>query len=171
MLADELLPTLPVAVASHTLQSLIAGLPAPVPDTPERRSARNSFAIAVIADMKPVDAAEAALAVQSFLDGAHAMECFRLSDQPSLDLNAVLRYRACAIKLMRRADKARRTLLQVQALRPRLQAQVRPAAPQEARRPAAANLVTDREAEARRQRAARIRALDLRVIEIPPTIH
>jgi len=37
--------------------------------------------------------------------------------------------------------------------------------------PAAANQVTDREAEATRQRAARIQALDLRVIEIPPTMH
>jgi hypothetical protein len=56
-------------------------------------------------------------------------------------------------------------------MRPIPQPAREPAVPQEAPRPAAATLVTDREAEARRQRAARIRALDLRVIEIPPTIH
>jgi hypothetical protein len=67
------------------------------------------------------------------------------------------------------ARKARRTLLDIQAQRPRPSPEKRPANPRETPRPAAAvtNQVTDREAEARRQRAARIRALDLRVDRDP----
>jgi hypothetical protein len=121
--------------------------------------------------MKPMDAAQAMLAVQAVLHDAHAMECLRVSSEPGMDVRAILRHRAQATKLMRGADQSRRTLLDIQAMRPIPQPARQPAAPQEAPRPAAANLVTDREAEARRQRAARIRALDLRVIEIPPTIH
>ena len=171
MRIEELLPTLSPAVASHTLGSLRSALPAPEPDTPERRAARDSLAIATVAAMKPMDAAQAMLAVQAVLHDAHAMECLRVSSEPGMDVRAILRHRAQATKLMRGADQSRRTLLDIQAMRPIPQPARQPAAPQEAPRPIAANLVTDREAEARRQRAARIRALDLRVIEIPPTIH
>jgi hypothetical protein len=173
MRIEELLPTLSPAVASHTLGSLRSALPAPEPDTPERRAVRDSLAIATVAAMRPMDAAQAMLAVQAVLHDAHAMECLRVSSEPGMDVRAILRHRAQAAKLMRGADQSRRTLLDIQAMRPISQPARQPPTPQETLRFVAAvtNQVTDREAEARRQRAARIRALDLRVIEIPPTIH
>jgi hypothetical protein len=88
MRIDELLPTLSTAVASHTLETLRAALPAPVPDAPEQRIASDQFAIATIAVMKPRDAAGAVLAVQAVVHGAHAIECLRLSSRPGVDGNA-----------------------------------------------------------------------------------
>ena len=171
MRIEELLPTL--SPQSHPTRSDPSAPPCPRRNPTPRTGAplRDSLAIATVAAMKPMDAAQAMLAVQAVLHDAHAMECLRVSSEPGMDVRAILRHRAQATKLMRGADQSRRTLLDIQAMRPIPQPARQPAAPQEAPRPAAANLVTDREAEARRQRAARIRALDLRMIEIPPTIH
>ena len=58
------------------------------------------------------------LAVQAVLHDAHAMECLRVSSEPGMDVRAILRHRAQATKLMRGADQSRRTLLDIQAMRP-----------------------------------------------------
>lgn len=114
----EHFPHLPTAVAFHTLNALRAGLPAPVPDTPEQRAARDASAIALINSLQPIDEAEAALAVKYVLDSAHAMECFRLAKQRGSDTKAILRDGDQALRFMRAAMKGRQALLDRQAQRP-----------------------------------------------------
>jgi hypothetical protein len=156
----EHFPHLPTAVAFHTLNTLRAGLPVPVPNTPEQRAARDASAIAIVSSLQPIDAAEAALAVKYVLDSAHAMECFRLAKLGGSDAKAVLRGGDKALRYMRAAMKGRQALLDRQARRPPRLAPSRTTDPG-----------VEREAEAGRRRAARMRDLDLRVVATPRAMH
>ncbi len=187
MRATEFLPNLPAAVAGETLNTLRATLPPPAIDTPENRDARDVTAMAELAALRPADLVELMVATQIVLAEAHAAACLRLAARPGVDFNIARRNRALAASFSRCSQDERRFLLRRQAARAQPKAGKQPAsAPRtnpwlrDIARPAAAmaprpatnlNQTTDLAAAARQQRAARIRALDLRVIDIPPTRH
>jgi hypothetical protein len=113
---------------------------------------------------------------------AHAADCLRRADEPGMDAETARRSRTLASALARQVRDALRTYQRHQATRRRSETSkqraavtgaaqtprvVSPPASPETLRPVA----TDLAAEARRERAARIRALDLRVIETPTTMH
>jgi hypothetical protein len=173
----ELLPNLSAAVARHLLDTVHGSLPRPIFDTPENRAARDQAAIAAIVGLQPGDAFEAMHAALIVVADA-----LRRADQPGLDAETARRSRTQAGALARQVRDALRTYQRHQATRRRSEASKQPAAitgaghrpyvvspppSPETPRTGAADLA----AEARRQRAARIRALDLRVIETPATMH
>jgi hypothetical protein len=98
----------------HTLQG---SLPPPIPDTPEARYQRDQAAITQIAALCPAHAAEANLAVQFVAASAQAMDCLRLTHDPKTPHTVTLKCNAQAALMMRQAQSAMRTLLQVQAAR------------------------------------------------------
>ncbi len=178
----ELLPNLSAAVARHLLDTVHGSLPRPIFDTPENRAARDQAAIAAIVGLQPGDAFEAMHAALIVVADAHAADSLRRADQPGLDAETARRSRTQAGALARQVRDALRTYQRHQATRRRSEASKQPAAitgaghrpyavspppSPETPRPGTADLA----AEARRQRAARIRALDLRVIETPATMH
>jgi hypothetical protein len=187
MRATEFLPNLPAAVACETLNTLHATLPPPAVDTPENRDARDATAMAELAALRPADRVELMVATQIVLAEAHAAACLRLAARPGMDFKTASRSRSLAASFLRCSQDERRFLLRRQAARVQPKAGKQPApaprtspwlrdtahlAASTAPRPATnLNQTTDLTAEARQQRAARIRALDLRVIDIPMTRH
>ena len=144
MSIDQRLPNLPAGIASHTLETFRDALPPPVPDTPENRAARDELAVAAFVALRPSDAFEAMLAVQIVLQEAHAADCLRLAAQHGADPAIARRNRALAGTMMKLARSELRTLRSRQAARPAAEE-------------------TDR-----RRKAP---ALDLRTVEISPTMH
>lgn len=178
----EILPNVPTAAARHLLATLCASLPLPIPNTPAGCAARDEAAIAAVVGLRPRNAAEAMLAVQIVTTDAHAAVCLHFAAQPGQGPELVRRYRAQAAALSREVQIGLRTLLHDQTSRRRSAPATTPgvvagadrwlrdpapAAPSSALQP----VLIDPAAEAKRQRAARIRALDLRVIETPATRH
>lgn len=106
------LPHLPPDIVRHHVDTLLGVLPAPVPDTPEGRAARDEAALAALAALAPADAFDITLAVQIVGVNAHVMDCLRRSSQRDLGLRDSLRWRAQAMSLMRCMLDARRALLQ-----------------------------------------------------------
>jgi hypothetical protein len=178
----DLLPNLSAAVARHLFDTVRGSLPRPILDTPENRAARDKAAIAAIVGLQPGDAFEAMRATLIVVADAHAADCLRRADQPGTDAKTAHRSRTLAGALARQVRDALRTYQSHQASRRRSEAGKQPAVaaglsdqPHVVSLPASLEtprpVVTDLAAEASRQRAARIRALDLRVIETPATRH
>ncbi len=117
MLLTEVVPLLPTSVARHAVDTLVAIIPPPVPDTPEARNAREQAAIAAFVALRPADAFEAMLGVQIVAVSAHADECFRLAALPGLSLQDALRSRAQAAALLRTMRGGLRDLQSHRALR------------------------------------------------------
>jgi hypothetical protein len=179
MHATEALPSLPPATALEIVQSLRNSLPPPVTDTPASFIARDNTAIEILADMHPVGAFEARLAVQIVAADAQAGECLRLIGLPDQDPAVRLRCRAQAAAMLRLMQSGTRILQRTQEVREKAEAAMQPAAMQRAGwyfrdasvplpdappDPADAEPVIDLAAEAERyaviypDRAARIRA-------------
>jgi hypothetical protein len=178
----ELFPHLSAAVARHLLETVHGSLPRPILDTPENRAARDQAAIAAIVGLQPGDAFEAMYAAMIVVADAHAADSLRRADQPGMDAATAHRSRTQAGTMAREVRAALRTYQRHQAARRRSEAGKLPAAitgaghhPHLVSPPASPEtprpVATDLAAEASRQRAARIRALDLRVIETPATMH
>ena len=117
MRMTDALSHLPAASVRHAEDTLLGLLPPPVPDTPEARAGCDAGAMAHAIALRPADAAELMMAVQIVGTHAHAMECHRLSNQPGLAIDLVLRSRSQALAMMRVARDGRRLLLEMQARR------------------------------------------------------
>jgi hypothetical protein len=105
------------AAYHHLIHTLGKSLPPPNPDTPEDRHRRDQAAITQIAALCPANAAEATLAAQFVAASEQAMDCLRLTHDPVTPALLTLKCNAQAALMMRQAQGAMRTLLQVQAAR------------------------------------------------------
>jgi hypothetical protein len=110
------------AAYHHLIYALGKSLPPPGPDTPEARYRRDRAAIAQIAALCPANAAKASLATQFVAASEQAMGCLRLTHDPVTPPLLTLKCNAQAALMMRQAQGAMRTLLQVQAARRKINA-------------------------------------------------
>jgi hypothetical protein len=102
---------------SHLVYTLATSLPPPPDASPEALHQRNQSAITQVAELCPVNAAEAALAVQHVAGAAHAMACLRLGSLQGTDVVMAMKCYAQAASLMRHSQAALRTLQRTQAVR------------------------------------------------------
>jgi len=180
MRSTEYLPGLPATIASTLLEQLRSALPAPIPDTPGNRATRDHDAFAAVAALRPDNAADALVATMIVAQQAHASECLRMAGLMGQDPGMADRYRTLGNRMMRDSLSSLDLLRKCQGGAARQAVNPPPTAFRPAGPPRDVSLPTQREAprpaaqpaaDARQQRAARIRALDLRVIETPPTRH
>jgi hypothetical protein len=160
------LPQLSASVARQSLRTLLSILPLPVPDTPENRARRDAAAAAALVALRPADAYEAMLAVQILACEVGAADCLRLAARPDADAATARRGHTLAASMKKLAQSEFRDLQRRQSQREK---PGRAAPPPPALTEAIQAI--KREAEAKRLRAERIRALDLRMVETPPTMH
>lgn len=154
MQVADFLPNIPASVAAALLAQLRAALPRPVPDTPQNREIRDRAAFAAVKALNPTDVAGAMLATMIVAMEAGAQDSFRMADEMQ-DFAGAMRMRKLGDRMMREAQRSRNFLRQCQARRPR---------PPEPALPGPGNRGNE-------ERAVRPPALDLRLIETPPTIH
>ena len=102
---------------AHVVHKLSKNLPAPEEDPPEVQYRRLQAGIAAVASLCPVNQAEAELAARHVAAGEHASECMRDSTQPGLELSWKLRCLAQSASMGRQSDSALRSLLRLQAMR------------------------------------------------------
>jgi len=164
MRITEILPNLSPDVARYTLDTLLAALPPPVPDTPENRAKHAELTFAAFASLRPANPVEAMLAAQVLASSAQVAYLLRLAAQPGLDPRTARQARTQAGSMARCERDALRMLQDSQKARSAVPATWPPAPPEPTQ-------AERRAAEAAKQRAARIRALDLRLIDPPPSIH
>lgn len=157
MHTTDVLPKLAPAIAEEILERLRAALPLPTPNTPATRAARDESAFFAISGLCPTDAAQASLAALIVAMQAHYLECLRQADLMRQDFKMADRFRAVGQQMMREVRGGLRLLRECQASANKAAAKPRPAMPCTA--------------DARRERRSRIRALNLRLIETPPTRH
>ena len=99
----------------HTLHS---SLPPPPPgDDPEAVARRDRDAIAQVASLLPVTAAEGRLAARFVAADARAHECLRLAELYPTDVTQVLKCNAQAATMWRQSDSALRSLERLQEAR------------------------------------------------------
>jgi hypothetical protein len=98
----------------HTLHT---SLPPPPGDDPETIARRDRDAIAQVASLLPVTAAEARLAARFVAADARAHECLRLAGLYPTDVAQVLKCHAQAATMWRQSDSALRALQRMQAAR------------------------------------------------------
>jgi hypothetical protein len=108
---------LPAQAYRHLIHTLIALLPPPIEDTPEATLARNHAAIARIAALAPVNAAEAELAAQCVAARAQAEDVLRLIRLHAADINMVLRLNAQYATMVRASLAAHNHLMREQQQR------------------------------------------------------
>ncbi len=109
--------SLPRAAFQEILFVLRGALPPPVLDGPEAAARRDRAALAGVASLRPVNAAEGRLAAQFVAADAWAMDCLRLAQEKRLEPGVAVKCRAQAMSLMREAGRALRALQQMQAAR------------------------------------------------------
>jgi hypothetical protein len=102
---------------SHLVYTLSTSLPPPPDTSPEALHQRNQSAITQVAELCPVNAAEAALAAQYVAGAAHVMACLRLGSLQGTDVVMAMKCYAQAASLMRHSQAALRTLQRTQAVR------------------------------------------------------
>jgi hypothetical protein len=139
-------------------------LPAPLPDTPENRAARDAAAIEAFVALNPADAAEAKIAEFIVVAELTAAWCERRVMMPDITPELAQRFTRQANSMLKFARESRRYFSKSKPLPRRLRDASLPA-------PAALTSSDKRAAAAKAERAARIRALDLRLIETPRTMH
>ena len=101
----------------HLVYTLSTSLPPPRDASPEALHRRNESAIAQVAALCPANAAEAALAAQYVAANAQVMECLRLANLRATGLEMGLKCSAQAASMMRQSHSALRTLLRMQGVR------------------------------------------------------
>jgi hypothetical protein len=130
------------AVAPATLRAMLAGMLETLPQqqdaSPELLASQRETAIGAVAELRPRDALEAALAVRVIATHRAVMECFRLSAQPDVPPSLHLRQLGKAVTLSRLMDTTLQALFRRQE-GPALQPAALPAeaVPAPAPRPAA----------------------------------
>jgi hypothetical protein len=173
-MANSFPPTLTVEDVQYRLDELSATLPRPIPDTPDARAVRDEIARCMFLALHPVDVLDANFASQIVLLGAHANDSLRIARETAHDPKFARSARAQARSLMRLmrgtlSDLHAHQLARAEAWAgqphpvPATSPLQRPFPPPD---PPAMS-----DADAKAQRAARIRELDLRVVETPDTRH
>jgi hypothetical protein len=119
---SDLARQLPADVYYRIVHDLRGHLPPPEIDTPEEIARRDNAAIARVAALLPVTAAEAELARQAVSAGIYAADCLRLARQHSNDPEIFLRSNAQSASQQRQAMRAVTLLQRMQAERRRQEA-------------------------------------------------
>ena len=101
----------------HVVRELSNSLPAPTEEPPEVRYRRIQAGVSAVASLCPVNQAEADLAARHVAAGAQALDCMRLSTAPGLELTKKMQCLAQSASMGRQADAALRSLLRLQAMR------------------------------------------------------
>jgi hypothetical protein len=164
---------LTVEAIRRRLDDMTAALPRANPDTSHARMARDEIARSLFFALHPADALDADFACQIVLLNAHADDCLRLATQSPHDPRFARDARAQARTMTRLMRGVLRDLHARQLARAEAHVQ-RPSAA-----PSAPTLLQPprplppaaSDSNASKQRAARIRELDLRVIATPDTRH
>jgi len=107
------------ALAAEILR---ATLPPPLVDTPEAWARRDRVALAAVAALVPGNPAEAKLAARHVAEGEHADDCLRLAAQHAADLKQAAQLRAQAASMSREARGCLSSLLRLQAVRKKREA-------------------------------------------------
>lgn len=133
------------AFYSHIVETMVAALPPPIggmPEDPpgEALARRDRIAIAVLASLAPADAAEAALATQCIVAGAHATYYLSQVAQHSAASALAMKLRSQFASFEREARRSRSLLLTMQEKRYKREAAnriARPAPPRQGEGPGA----------------------------------
>ena len=150
------LPHLPEATLDDAITTFSETLPIPIPDTPENRAARDAAAIDAFVALNPANAADAKVAQLIVVAELTAAWCEQRVMLPDITPDLARRFAKQANSMLKFARSSRRMF-----------GKSKPPLPA----PAAPTPSDKRAAAAQAERAARIRALDLRLIETPPTMH
>jgi hypothetical protein len=152
------LPHLSEAILDNAVTTFIETLPIPIPDTPDNRAERVAYAIEAFVALNPANAADAALAQLIVVAEITAAWCKQRIMLPDITPDLARRFARQAESMLKYARTSRRMMFKSKPPPPQLS-------------PAAPNTQDKRAAAANAERAARIRALDLRLIVTPPTMH
>lgn len=106
----------------HLVQTFNKSLP-PIDGPPEAAARRLTAMIERVAGMCPVNQAEAAMAAQCFAADAQASDAMRQANDPATDPVKALKCVAQAASMMRQSQAAMRTLLKMQSVREKRDAQ------------------------------------------------
>jgi hypothetical protein len=101
----------------QTMLILRGSLPPPVLDEPANWARRDRAAMAAVAALLPINAAEGGLAAEYVAACAWTMDCMRLAGEHQREPDVALKCRAQAISLMRESKGSLRALQKQQALR------------------------------------------------------
>ncbi len=113
---------LPREAFQEILFVLREALPPPVSDDPADEVRRDRAAMAAVAALLPVTAAEGRLAAQFVAADAWAQDCLRLAKEKRRDIEVAYRCRAQAMSMMREGKSSLRLLLRLQAAREKVEA-------------------------------------------------
>ncbi len=113
---------LPREAFQQIVLTLRGALPPPLSDDPAAEIRRDRAAMAAVAALLPVNAAEGRLAAQFVAADAWAMDCLRLAVERKREFEVARKCRAQAMSMMREGKSALRVLLRMQAVRARLEA-------------------------------------------------
>jgi hypothetical protein len=113
---------LPREAFQEILFVLRGALPPPVSDDPGDEVRRDRAAMAAVAALLPVTAAEGRLAAQFVAADAWAMDCLRLAQEKRREPDIARKCRAQAMGMMREGKSALRMLLRLQAVRQKIEA-------------------------------------------------
>ncbi len=108
---------LPREAFQEIMLTLRSALPPPAVDDPLVWARRDRAAMAGVAALLPVTAAEGRLAAQFVAADAWAMDCLRLAVERRREFEVARKCRAQAMSLMRESKSALRVLLRMQAAR------------------------------------------------------
>ncbi len=108
---------IPEKIAIFITAQLYRALPPPADDRPEAREARDVIAMAAIAKLGPVNAAEATLAVHAVAAQAHATDCLVAINENRDDFRRAGQCRAQSALMMRQAVQTLRELRELQECR------------------------------------------------------
>lgn len=170
-------PQLPEKVLRRMIDDMCSVLPAPEPDTPENREKFRQAAINEFIAIDPFDIFDAMSAKDIIICEAMAWDCSRNAAKPGVEIKYVGRWASLARNNLSLAQSMRRAIERRRKKRLK-EAQKKTPAPK--REPSPLVLtpagVAFRDLPGRRsltseQRAARIRALRLHLVEAPPTVH
>ena len=113
---------LPREAFQRFLFALRGALPPPVSDDPADEVRRDRAAMAAVAALLPVTAAEGRLAAQFVAADAWAMDCLRLAQVKRREPDLAHKCRAQAMSLMREGKSSLRLLQRLQAAREKIEA-------------------------------------------------
>ena len=170
-------PQLPENVLRRMIDDMCSLLPPPEPDTPENRERFRQAAINEFIALDPFDIFDAMAAKDIVVCEAIAWDCSRNSAKPGVELKLIAGWESLARKNLSLAQSMRRD---IERRRKKRLKEAQKKAPPSKREPSPFVLtptgVSFRELPRRlsltsEQRAARIRALRLHLVEAPPTVH
>jgi hypothetical protein len=170
-------PQLPENVLRRMIDDMCSILPAPEPDTPENRERFRQAAINEFVALDPFDIFDAMSAKDIIICEALAWDCSRNAAKAGGDLKLLGRWESLVRNNLSLAQSMRRD---IERRRKKRLKEAQKKAPPPKREPSPLVLtpagVVFRDLPARQsmtseQRAARIRALRLHLVEVPPTVH